>query len=317
MSFPAKATETDIVSCFRLLLNRRPGKQEWGGHYWRVGQDLTEVVSSYLNSEEFGERHLFERSAVKWQLVKMRDFQMYATADDRSIGLGMIVNRKYEPEITKIFQQLLRPGMGVLDIGANIGYFSLLASTLVGSDGFVQAWEPSADNVKVLFANCLLNHFENVQVIQAAATEKNQVFKYFRHSTNGNVAGMERASPQDMLAAETVMGLCIDDFVPPTVQIDLVKIDVEGHEYRAMLGARKTLARCKPIVISEFSPHNLPGRSGTSGREYLEFFTDLGYEVCTISKRGARAIAVDDILSQYEEGVQDHIDVLLRPKTSN
>jgi FkbM family methyltransferase len=314
MSFPSKATEADIIACFRLLLDRRPSQQEWGGHVWRIGQDLTEVVSSYVSSEEFSQRRLLNRSAEKWQLVQMPDFQMYATPEDRSIGLGIVVNRKYEPEITRIFEQNLLLGMGVLDIGANIGYFSLLAAKLVGPSGFVQAWEPSADNVKVVFANSLLNHFDNIEVIQAAATDKNQVFRYFRNSTNGNVADLEQALPEDMLGAETVMGLRIDDFVPANVQIGLIKIDVEGHEYKAMLGARNTLARCKPVIVTEFSPHNLPGRSGVGGREYLELFTDLGYEIHAISKKGTRAIAADEILSMYEAGVQDHIDILLRPK---
>ena len=314
MSFPRKATEADIIACFRLLLDRRPSQQEWGGHVWRIGQDLTEVVSSYVSSEEFSQRRLLNRSAGQWQIVQMPRFQMYATTEDRSIGLGIVVNRKYEPEITKIFEQHLQPGMGVLDIGANIGYFSLLAATLVGPKGFVQAWEPSNDNVKVLFANSLLNHLENIEVIQAAASDKSRVFRYFRNSTNGNVADVEQALPEDMLAAETVMGLRIDDFVVADVQIDLVKIDVEGHEYKAMLGARNTLARCKPIIITEFSPHNLPGRSGVGGREYLEFFTSLGYEIHTIGKKGTQTIEASELLSLYEAGVQDHVDILLRPK---
>ena len=56
------------------------------------------------------------------------------------------------------------------------------------------------------------------------------MFRYFRNSTNGNVADLEQALPEDMLGAETVMGLRIDDFVPANVQIGLIKIDVEGNE---------------------------------------------------------------------------------------
>ena len=313
-SFSSKATEEDVISCFRLLLNRWPSQQEWGGHAWRIGQDLTEVVSSYVSSEEFSGRRLLNRRAEQWQLVQMPDFQMYATTEDRSIGVSIVVGRNYEPEITGIFKQHLRPGMGVLDIGANIGYFSLLAASLVGPTGFVQAWEPSNDNVKVLFASCLVNRFENVEVIQAAASEKNQVFRYFRNSTNGNVADVREALPEDMLTAETVMGLCIDDFVPASAHIDLVKIDVEGHEYKALLGARRTLERCQPVIVTEFSPPSLQGRSGVGGREYLEFFTGLGYEIHAIDANGTRAMDTDGILSLFEASGQDHIDVMLRPK---
>lgn len=314
MSFPAAATEDDILSCFRLLLNRWPSKQEWGGHAWRAGMDLTELVRFYLGSEEFRQRRLLDRTEQRWQLAELSRFKMYVASDDPAIGAPILVAHIYEPEVTKIFEQYLRPGMGVLDIGANVGYFSLLAATLVGPTGFVQSWEPSADNAKVLFANCLLNQLENIEVIQSAATDKNQVFKYFRDSTNGNVSGMEQSQPEEMLSAETVMGLRVDDFIAASAQIGFVKIDVEGHEYKAMVGARNTLIRCKPIVVSEFSPPSLLGRSGVSGREYLQLFSELGYEILAITDIGMRSLGIDEILSLYEQGDRDHIDLLFRPK---
>ena len=311
-NFPPTATESDILSCFRLLLGRKPGRAEWPAHVWRVGEDLTVLVSSYLNSQEFANRHLVGRQLGQWELVELPNFKLYASAED-SIGKVIIQAHNYEPHVSKMFFEYLRPGVGVLDIGANIGYFSLLAASLVGPSGFVQSWEPSSSNVKMLYASQLASKFGNIEIVQAAATDKPELLRYFRNSSNGNVAGVENTNPEEMLSAETVMGLPIDDFVPPDAQISFVKIDVEGHEFKALSGALKTLERNKPVVVSEFCPASLQQASGVSGREYLEFFVRLGYDFFVITENGPIAGSINDVLDRYERSGTDHIDLLLRP----
>lgn len=315
MDFPKKATEADVVSCFRLLLGRKPGQQEWGGHSWKVGEELGSVVTSYLNSQEFARRRLLDTGVGQWQLVSMPTFKMYASAEDKSIGKTIIYKRAYERPVTQMFKEHLRPGMGVLDLGANIGYFSLLAASLVGPAGFVQSWEPAPLNVRALCASRAVNGFENIEVVQAAAAEKNGLLQYFRNSINGSVAGVEHTSPDDLFTAETVMGLRVDDFISPNTQVGFIKIDVEGYEFKALLGARKTIERCRPVIVSEFAPPNLEDSSGVSGREYLEFLVSLGYEVLSITRFRMKPGSVDEILTRFEQSRKDHIDIVLLPRT--
>ena len=315
--FPETATESDIIYCFRLLLGRNPKKQEWPGHSIRAGEPLDLLVRSYLNSEEFAGRHLQEHRAGNAELVDLPNFKIYASLEDTFIGKVIIQSRQYEPHVTRIFQQYLRPGMVVVDIGANIGYFSLLAASLVGQDGFVYSWEPSPANARMLYASQLANGFTNIKIVQAAATETSGLLGYFRSSSNGNVAEIAKASPDEVLGAETVMGLRIDDVLPKDARVAFVKIDVEGFEFRAMTGAREMLGRCRPIVVSEFSPESLLHSSGVSGREYLEFFASYQYELSLVADDGPVAATTEEVLSRCEQSGTDHVDILLQPGRSS
>ncbi len=314
MDFPATASLTDILYCFRLLLGRRPGEREWPGHSWRVGEELSLVVSSYLNSQEFAGRHLLKSQLERWQLVELPQFRIYASPEDTFVGNQIIRTHDYEPHVGRIFREHLRPGMAVLDIGANIGYFSLLAASLVGASGMVYSWEPSPDNIKMLCASQLVNGFKNLEIIQAAATDRIALLRYFRSGSNGNVTEVGSGAPEDVLPAETVMGLRIDDVIPESARIGMVKIDVEGFEFKALSGAVKTLQRSRPIVVSEFSPESLKHGSGVSGREYLEFFVQLGYDLFFLRDDGPVAGTIDDVLAAYEQSGTDHIDIMAKSR---
>ncbi|MGC2112305.1 MAG: FkbM family methyltransferase [Candidatus Korobacteraceae bacterium] len=314
--FPATVTEADIYYCFRLLLGRRPNKLEWPSHSWRIGENLDSVVSSYLTSQEFTNRHLSARPLGNLELMELPQFKIYASREDTFLGKVIAETHDYEPHVGKIFKQYLRPGMKVLDIGANIGYFSLLAACLVGAAGAVYSWEPSPVNVRTLYASQLVNKFSNIEIMQAAATDGTILLKYFRNLSNGNVAEVQHASAEDVLASETVMGLRIDDFVSPHAHIDFVKIDVEGYEFKALTGARRTLERSKPILVTEFSPASLPAASGVSGREYLEFLAQLDYDIFVITEAKPASASIDQVLSRFDDSGSDHLDLLLQPKSS-
>jgi FkbM family methyltransferase len=317
IDFSETATQSDILSCFRLLLGRNPEKHEWPGHAIRAGERLDVIVRSYLNCKEFIERHLLEHRGANAQLVELPNFKIYASPGDTFIGRVIIRSGEYEPHVAQIFHQSLRPGMVVLDIGANIGYFSLLAASLVGQDGFVYSWEPSPANARMLYASQLANRFTNIKIVQAAATETSGLLGYFPSSSNGNVAELAEASSDDVLSADTVMGLRIDDVLPKDARVAFVKIDVEGFEFRAMAGAREMLDRCRPSVVSEFSPEGLRHSSGVSGREYLEFFASRHYEFWLVTNSGQVAASIEEVLSRCERSGADHIDILLRPGRSS
>jgi FkbM family methyltransferase len=315
VDFPATATEADVLHCFRLLLGRNPSKQEWPGHSLHAGEDLASVVSGYFNSQEFADRHLLDRKPAGVGLVDLPQFRMFACADDPFIGREIVRAHNYEPHVSRVFREYVKPGMGILDVGANIGYFSLLSASLVGPSGSVYSWEPSPDNVKMLYASQLENAFTNIHIIQAAATEATTLLKYFRSSSNGNVAEVNDLCPKDALSVETVLGLRIDDIVPRSAKIGFMKIDVEGFEVKALAGALDTIQRNRPIVVSEFSPPQLQMGSGASGEEYLSLFVELGYELFVITEAEAVAGSVSEVLGQFEQSNTDHIDILLKPRT--
>ncbi len=314
---PETATLADILYCFRLLLGRNPKQQEWAGHSLRVTSDLRSLVSSYLNSEEFAGRQLLHQNLEQWELVDLPGFKMYASQDDKLIGAPIIQTKVHEPDVSQVVRQYLQPGMVVLDIGANIGYFTLLAASLVGPAGHVYGWEPSPENVRALYASQLVNKFSHLTIIQAAASDTTGPLQYFRNFSSGNVAGTESATPQNMLTSEPVMGLRIDDLISPQLKIDFVKIDAEGYEFKAMSGASQMLQQSRPVVVSEFCPANLKKVSGIDGQGYLELFAQLGYDISVITDQGPVAANIAQVLSRFEKNESDHVDLLLQPRARN
>ena len=97
-------------------------------------------------------------------------------------------------------------------------------------------------------------------------------------------------------------------------KVDFLKIDVEGAEYLALANVRELLARWRPMIASEFSPGLLQSNSGISGREYLEFFAELGYEFEVIDDSGQRSRATaTQVIESHALSETDHIDILLKP----
>jgi FkbM family methyltransferase len=315
VNLPNTVTASDLFYCFRLLLDRIPDRDEWIAHYSRVGENLSKVVTAFLNSHEFAKRRLLERAPEQRELVELTNFKMYVSPDDDYIGGSIIREREYEPHMTGIFQQFVRPKMQVLDVGANMGYFSLLAASLVGSTGHVYSWEPSPENVKLLLASKQLNQFSNIEIVQAAAGARSGLLKYFPNFSNGLVMEIGEERPEEAVPAETVMALRIDDYVPHDAKIGFIKIDVEGFEYEALSGAMDTIRRNLPIIATEFGPKALLRASGISGEEFLQFFVRLGYDISVIDKYNLVPGNVADVLRHYESSDVDHIDLLLRPRS--
>jgi hypothetical protein len=125
-------TPEDVFYCFRLLLGRPPNREEWEGHVGQAPADLDALVRSYMSSLEFSRRAdtvLGRRLDDRLSLVSAKGFSIYVQEDDTSVGQH-VKRGGYEPHVTAVFRDRLRPGMHVLDIGANIGYYTMLAASL-------------------------------------------------------------------------------------------------------------------------------------------------------------------------------------------
>src|SRR5437764_4065781 len=143
----AAATPEDIFYCFRLPLGRCPNPEEWPGHSARAGEDLANVVSSYVTSREFAARRLIEGSYLgNIELMALPGFSLYASMDDLAVGKHVVVGGTYQPHVAAALARYAKPRMATVDIGANIGYMTMLLATLVGPEGRVVAVEPNSDN---------------------------------------------------------------------------------------------------------------------------------------------------------------------------
>ena len=311
--FPPSASLEDIFYCFRLILGRRPSEKEWPGHSSRLGDKLQEVVATYVNSQEFHNRGLMNSPQTQhFECAQLDGFAMFASPDDIAVGKHLLWLNDYEPHVSHPFRSALRPGMRVLDIGANIGFYSLLAASRVGSAGEVLSVEPNAANVALILRSSAKNNFKNVRIIQAAAYDAWEPLKLFVDSSNGAVSAIDPTHPNS--CGGTVMGLPLSAVIAES-HIDVVKIDVEGAEGRAMQGMWNVIERSMPVVFSEFTPDSMPTMSGISAREYLQLFLGLGYHISVLDKSGGRIECGDDpdaVMHVFQAANDSHIDLLFQ-----
>jgi FkbM family methyltransferase len=305
------ATVADIFYCFRLLLGRLPSDFEWRGHSAAAGQPLRDVVTGYLQSLEFTNRRMLNPPTPALELVQLERFRLYIMPDDVVIGRGIAAQRVYEPAVTRAVEAVLRPGMAFLDVGANIGYFSLLAASCVGPGGKVFAFEPSQTNVKLLHASRVLNGFDNVQIFPLAAGRDWELSFYDGSHSNGWVSPIA-SKPEDLLPRAVVLAAPLAAILPADRRIDMIKIDVEGAEYQALQGARAVIERDHPPIVSEFSPPALEAISGVSGPEYLQFLTARGYRLSVLGDAGPIGCGTDVelVMRHFGDSGVDHIDLL-------
>ena len=231
-SFSPVATADDILACFRLLLGRLPHREEWRGHAMRVGEPLETVVGSYVNSLEFSRRGLGDPGALGLvELARLPAFSIYTETDDAAVG-RFVRSDNYEADVTAVFRRFVQPGWHVLDLGANIGYFTMLSAALVGPSGSVMAIEPNPNNARLIEASRRVNGFSQVRVVQVAAGREAGLLVLHRAHSNGTTS----AAPDDtagLIASETVACVRVDGIVPRGRRIGLIKADVEGAEYLA------------------------------------------------------------------------------------
>ena len=179
-----------------------------------------------------------------------------------------------EPEVQDALRDHLRPGMTFYDLGANIGFFSLLAARLVGERGRVVAFEADPEIVARLREHVLRNNFGNVTVAEKAVWSKaSRVFFERVDPAKSPDRGLGHVA--DAASANTIEidAVNLDDFERVTgARPDFIKCDIEGAEVEAFRGARRTLVEKRPGILCEI-------HSEENRRTLLEEFASLGY-VC-------------------------------------
>jgi FkbM family methyltransferase len=178
----------------------------------------------------------------------------------------------YELDKQKLFYSSLKEGDVVYDLGANVGYYSLLASQAVGATGRVVCFEPSLRNISYIRRHLQVNSISNCDVIEAAVSSSNGI-GFFDKSPDSFQGHLAKES-ENTASVKTVS---LDSLVssgqlqPPTV----VKCDIEGAEYEALLGARSTLERFSPIIFLATHGPDVHERC-------CDFLFNLGYELSAL-----------------------------------
>lgn len=202
----------------------------------------------------------------------------------------------YEPEETRLFSKLLQPGDVVLDLGANIGYYTLLAAARVGTTGEVHAFEPVPENFLTLQANVQRNGWKNVIIQQLAVADgaSENLTLYTREGAhNSGWASLARSLKYQNVPME-VAAITIDRYITERglPHIALIKLDIEGAEPFALRGAATLLSsKSGPKVLCEINPFLLR-QANSSPEELKGILTNYGYDLYEITQRGL--LRIDD-----------------------
>jgi FkbM family methyltransferase len=187
----------------------------------------------------------------------------------------------YEPHLTFALWTLLPPGGTFVDIGANEGYFSVVASKLVGPGGRVVAVEPQARLRTVLDTNFELNAVSNVQIIdQAVSDQSGTATLHVAPDTNTGSTGLHQATryktTQTPVETRTLANILADARIE---RVDVMKMDIEGFEYEAILGAPEVFRQHRVRAFAlELHPRLLAARN-RSPEEIVSFLKSCGYEM--------------------------------------
>ena len=190
----------------------------------------------------------------------------------------------YEPFQSSLVERAVKPGMTVVDIGANIGYYSLLFGRLCGPEGVVHAFEPAPENLRLLQHNLVVNNISNVRAYDCALGD--QPGTALLRLSAENLGDHSFFATDHQRAAVEVKVMRLDDILSGPV--DVIKIDIQGAEARAIAGMRQTFRRSTNLTLfTEFCPKGLAD-AGSGGEEYLALLRQCGFQIFEIDEYARR-----------------------------
>ncbi len=204
---------------------------------------------------------------------------------NEGIDFSIYLLGAFEPGTRKALQSLVKPGDVVLDIGANIGAHTLTIAQSTGSSGKVFAFEPADFAFTKLKRNLALNpsleaHTFSHQILLAASAAEppeRQIYASWPLETAGAVHPKHRGQ---LVSAESASVETLDAFVEQEglTRLDLIKMDVDGHELSVLQGARKTLQHFRPTLVMEMSPY-IHSEFQHAFADFVDTLKHCGYEL--------------------------------------
>lgn len=203
----------------------------------------------------------------------------------------------WEPDVTAWVSRNVSPGSVAVDVGANVGYFTLLMARLVGSDGQVHSIEALPSTVRHLRHNVAINSWTDKVIIHdVACSDLQGTTEVFRAKSIGNSSTQRVGRSEGVVRSDTLDHLLRD--VDPA-SISCIKIDTEGDEERVVRGGRGILESLREgaFVVVEITPEMLESRGSKSG-DVFDLFRSLGYDAYAMENDYAPARYADDRVTE-------------------
>jgi FkbM family methyltransferase len=231
----------------------------------------------------------------------------------------------YEAYVMDYLCSFVRTDTVFLDVGANVGLFSLPVASMA-PDGLILSVEASQRNAKLILRNAALNGLKNVKVIPIGADSSVGANIVMRQSFTTNNQLLDAAPlAQEPFDRFDVVGVApLDSLIDHSLHIALMKIDIEGREYRALLGAKRILEEHRPAIFCEYHPSAQKDASGVEGADLIRLIHEAGYGFEILHRSRPREF-VDGNLTSIIKKIDDehskhrrddggtHLDLCLLP----
>ena len=207
---------------------------------------------------------------------------------------GALALGVYEKDMTEIFKSVLKKGMVVLDIGANVGYYTIISSYYVGKSGKVLSFEPEPENYKFLTKNINANEYSNVLTFPCGISDKKSEGTLYLSSDNKGKHSLIKLKGEDTsinIPLTTIDSVLADSGIE---KIDVIKIDIEGAEALALKGMTNTIKKNPPcILFCEFYPEALR-LMHSDPLDFLHNISSLGFSIYEIRNQRKQLVSSKD-----------------------
>jgi len=208
-------------------------------------------------------------------LTEIQDgVRYYIDTNDRGSMCSMLVRGAYEPLQTELLKSFLKSGMTFVDVGAHIGYYSMIAAKKVGNNGHVLAFEPRRNSYDFFLRNLAANGFTNTEVFLRAVSDRPGHVKFYSDS----VYNIHELAPEKEIEVETI---ALSSFFAAKgfTSVDAVKMDIEGGEYLALSGMKDlVLSSHDPVIFLEFNPEFYAKFGGVSIPDFWHKLSECGLD---------------------------------------
>ena len=275
------------------------------GKHWRlfVGRCVRRLFPGFRLNRRLAS--LIGRSVKVSVMGKMLDLDLR----DEAVSSAIYVEGVWEPCETSFVEKILRPGMVFVDVGAHVGYYTLLASGIVGSGGRVYAFEPDPGNLAFLRRNVRNNQCQNVVVEHKAVTASSGQLLLYQSANNFGDHRIyeptdEPAKPREKRRSiVSVDAVSLDAYFERNPRrIDFLKMDIQGAEYSAFVGMRGVLRRNPEIIVlSEFWPSGL-SQAGVPPELFLSEAQRCGFGLYRLDQNGPHQASIAEIMQSVSSG---------------
>lgn len=234
-------------------------------------------------------------------LAEVRGKRMYLDLRDRVVCETLYTRGIWEASVTRAFRNLLRSGMVVVDLGANVGYYTLLAAEIVGRTGRVFAFEPDPFCFGLLQKNVAINRCANVITVNKAVSDRRGMGWLFVEEKNKG-GHMLRASGEAGRSIPVEVTSLDDYFRDGATRIHLIKIDIQGAEMAALRGMKKIIEANEDLaVLVEFWPAGIE-RFGDAPADFVRLLLEYGFRLHGIrpDEGGLECIDASALLDRRE-----------------